>query len=210
METHIMAKWHNFTKGQLEEIIKQSRSIRQVKIALGYAPDSGSGSQSIKDMIKFYNFDISHFEGQSWNKNNYDYSRFTNNKKLKSDALPALIALKGHRCEQCLFTEWNGQPIPLQIHHIDADHWNSVLENLQLLCPNCHAQTDSFCGRNKNTGTKIYSDEEWLNVLQNSPSIRSALVRLGLNPNGGNYAKARELIYSHNIIHLINSGQKGE
>ena len=52
--------------------------------------------------------------------------------------------IKEHKCEQCNNTEWLGDPIPLELHHIDGDHYNNKLENLQLLCPNCHAKTNNY------------------------------------------------------------------
>lgn len=55
---------------------------------------------------------------------------------------------KEHRCERCGLTEWLGQLIPLELHHIDGDKNNNTLENFQLLCPNCHAFTDSYRGKN--------------------------------------------------------------
>ena len=55
---------------------------------------------------------------------------------------------KEYRCERCGLTEWLGKPIPLQIHHIDGVHNNNLLENLELLCPNCHVLTDNFGGKN--------------------------------------------------------------
>ena len=55
---------------------------------------------------------------------------------------------KEHHCERCGLTEWLGQPIPLELHHIDGDKNNNTLENFQLLCPNCHAFTDSYRGKN--------------------------------------------------------------
>ena len=52
----------------------------------------------------------------------------------------------------CGITEWNNKPIVLQLHHIDGNHNNNNLENLQLLCPNCHSQTENYCGNsNKST-----------------------------------------------------------
>ena len=53
------------------------------------------------------------------------------------------------KCAICGIDIWNGKEISLQLHHIDGDKTNNLIENLQLLCPNCHAQTDSFGGRNK-------------------------------------------------------------
>lgn len=55
---------------------------------------------------------------------------------------------KEHRCEKCLNTEWLGNPIPLELHHIDGNRDNNVIENFQLLCPNCHSFTDSYRGKN--------------------------------------------------------------
>lgn len=52
--------------------------------------------------------------------------------------------LKERRCEKCGRTHWFNEPIVLELHHIDGDRTNNSLENLQLLCPNCHAHTDNF------------------------------------------------------------------
>jgi hypothetical protein len=53
-----------------------------------------------------------------------------------------------HRCMCCGLTEWQGRPIPLELDHIDGDRANNELGNLRLLCPNCHALTDTYRGRN--------------------------------------------------------------
>lgn len=59
-----------------------------------------------------------------------------------------IIEQRGHRCEGCTLSEWRGQEIPLDLHHIDGDADNNTEENLQLLCPNCHAQTETYKGAN--------------------------------------------------------------
>ena len=56
--------------------------------------------------------------------------------------------LKEKKCERCGNTTWNNMPIPLEVHHKDGCKENNQLENLEILCPNCHAQTDSYRGRN--------------------------------------------------------------
>lgn len=59
-----------------------------------------------------------------------------------------LIEEVGHRCQVCNNTEWMGKPIPLHLDHIDGNPDHGHRENLRLLCPNCHAQTETYCGRN--------------------------------------------------------------
>jgi HNH endonuclease len=56
--------------------------------------------------------------------------------------------LKDARCERCGLTEWLGKPAPLQLHHVNGDGRDNRPENLQILCANCHSQTDSWGGRN--------------------------------------------------------------
>ena len=55
---------------------------------------------------------------------------------------------KEHRCENCGLTTWLNKPIPLELHHKDGNRHNNTLENFGLLCPNCHALTDSYRGKN--------------------------------------------------------------
>lgn len=55
---------------------------------------------------------------------------------------------KDARCESCNLTTWLGHDIPLEVHHKDGNRHNNTIENFQLLCPNCHALTDSYRGKN--------------------------------------------------------------
>ncbi|MFN8375605.1 MAG: HNH endonuclease signature motif containing protein [Anaerolineae bacterium] len=72
--------------------------------------------------------------------------------KLKSDKTrkKLLLEQRGHICEGCGLAEWRGYPIPLDLHHIDGNSDNNAENNLQLLCPNCHALTGTHKRRNKN------------------------------------------------------------
>ncbi len=67
--------------------------------------------------------------------------------KLKNRLLEE--GYKEHKCEYCGRTEWNGYPIPLELHHKDGNSHNHTLSNLELLCLNCHAQTDNFRSKNR-------------------------------------------------------------
>ena len=57
--------------------------------------------------------------------------------------------IKEYKCEICGLTEWLGQPIPLELHHKNCDHFDNDLDNLQILCPNCHALQPGNSGSNK-------------------------------------------------------------
>lgn len=79
---------------------------------------------------------------------------------------------------------------------------NNELDNLQLLCPNCHALTENYKGRNRGNKQE-YTDEEYAEALKNSPNVRQALLKLGLNASGGNYNRAYDIAHKYNIKHII-------
>jgi 5-methylcytosine-specific restriction endonuclease McrA len=56
---------------------------------------------------------------------------------------------KEEKCEICGIKEWMGKKAPLELDHIDGNHYNNELSNLRILCPNCHSQTDTNSGKNK-------------------------------------------------------------
>lgn len=67
-----------------------------------------------------------------------------------SKITPRLIkeGLKIYKCEICNISEYNGKHISLELNHIDGDNSNHRLDNLELLCPNCHSQTDTYRSKN--------------------------------------------------------------
>lgn len=82
------------------------------------------------------------------------YQSYRLQKRLVSEGL------KEHKCECCGLTEWLGKPIKLELHHINGDHTDNRLENLQLLCPNCHSYTDNYRGKNIKSAQEETSEVE--------------------------------------------------
>ena len=99
--------------------------------------------------------------------------------------------------------EWQGGQISLQLHHEDGDNSNNEISNLSYLCPNCHALTDNYRGKNKESSSQaepqIVSEEEFVKALKIKPNIRQALIYLGLAPKGANYTRAKNLIEKYGI-----------
>ena len=187
-------KWKSFSEEEIRKIVSESCSDREVAGKLGYSKDAGGTMNSIHKMYEELNIDTSHFKGQGWNKDNFDYSLFNSfsYKKNGSSTAKALIKLRGQKCECCGLTEWLNQPINLEVHHKDGDRTNNSLDNLQLLCPNCHSYTPTFARKGDK---REKTEEEFVQALKDAKSIRQALIKLDLTPAGGNYDRAYELIY---------------
>ena len=111
-----------------------------------------------------------------------------------------LIHIEGrdYKCEDCGLDSWRGKEIKLQVDHINGIHHDNRPENLRFLCPNCHSQTDTFCGGG-NTGSHKVTDQEKIDAIVSSKNIRNALIRVGLTPKGGNYTRVRELVAKHDL-----------
>lgn len=99
-----------------------------------------------------------------------------------------------YKCVQCdIKDSWNGRYIELHLDHINGDNRDNRLINLRFLCPNCHSQTDTYCGKGINKGKKKVSDEDLLTALNENESIRKALMSVGLSPKGANYNRCYKL-----------------
>jgi hypothetical protein len=153
-----MSKPKKYTDEQLIQAVKDSGSIRQVLQKINLR-EAGGNYESTKQRIATLNLDTSHFHGMKWNKGktlpkrNPIESYLINGKLVQSNKLKLRLiseGLKSHKCEMCGLTKWNGLPAPIELDHIDGNRYNNQIENLRILCPNCHAQTDTYRGKNKN------------------------------------------------------------
>lgn len=97
------------------------------------------------------------------------------------------------KCSNCGIDEWRDKPINLAVDHVDGNRKNNCRSNLRGLCPNCHSQTETFCGRNRPTRV---SDEVLIQALMEHKTIRGALDSLGKGANHYNYTRCRKLMVS--------------
>ncbi len=171
---------------------------------------------TIKTIRKYFlenNISLGHFTGQGHNKGK-TYTRtdikdyLNNSKKTSSNELRKRLIKEGykeHKCEKCHNTTWLDNPIPICLHHVDGNHSNNLLENLEVLCYNCHALTPNFVGKNIKSGKKvrsIVSDEDIIKNVLTSYCRSEALLKCGLQGKGGNYTRINKIIKQHNLIFL--------
>ena len=144
-----------WTEAQLTKAVADSNTISGVCRALGYET-SGGIHRYIAAAIRARNLDTSHFVGQAWAKGRRvgSVTRRPLSEILvegsdfgTSRLRQRLIAegLKLPLCEGCGLTEWLGERLPLQLDHINGDPRDNRIENLRILCPNCHALTPTWC-----------------------------------------------------------------
>jgi 5-methylcytosine-specific restriction endonuclease McrA len=136
----------NYTIVDLEEAIRTSKCWREVLEKLNSSLHYRGSQSHIKQKAQKLNLDFSHFIGIAHRNRkcgpkrpieDYYLSTTVSSDYLKKRLLDENI--KEYKCEICAFREWLTQPIPLELHHIDADATNNRLNNLQILCSNCHS-----------------------------------------------------------------------
>lgn len=144
--------------GEFIELVNKCSNISDILKELGYSTNGNSwGYQIVKERMEKLNLFFTRRNSMYYNKDNTalplekilikdsEYNRT----KLKTRLVKE--GLKEHKCECCGISEWNGKPLTLQLHHINGIHNDNRLSNLQLLCPNCHSQTENFGTRGRGT-----------------------------------------------------------
>ncbi len=165
-----------YTIEDVKKAVADNKSVAGVLRQLGLRPIGGN-YRTIRRLVSDNEIDISHFTGQGWNvglafkpkTGLSDQDIFIENSSYKCS-----WRLREHYkrttginlCEKCGLDSWQGEPIPLEIHHINGINTDNRLENLQLLCPNCHALTNYYRGRARMSARSERSDVECRKVKE--------------------------------------------
>jgi len=137
-----------YTKEMLEPIVKKSFTMSDVLRELGLQV-RGNSFKYIKNIINTFEIDTSHFKGRGWSLRTSIPSKermheyLTNQAPIRSSRLKLLLFKSGvfeEKCYECGLTEWRGDKISLELHHIDENHSNNSVDNLTIVCPNCHTK----------------------------------------------------------------------
>lgn len=179
--------------------VKNSTTVSQVLRKLGLAAVGGN-YKTFKYHASRLGCSLDHFvpnssEVRPVRKSSRSLSDvLVNGISLSSAHLKARLTSEGilaDECSGCSLKEWRGKPLVLHLDHINGDNLDNRIENLRLLCPNCHSQTSTYCGRNAvnragvaqpaDAGAlKALSKDDNLDVGSN-PTVRTLCIFCGEN-----------------------------
>jgi hypothetical protein len=159
----------SISKEELQEVLDKSYTYSNVLRYFGINPKSGSGNfETLKRRLIEENLDIDNIENPPVGSKSVNRTKLMGLGKTEDELLSLTLnnLLPAHgvkfkerllskgileeKCSICdLGPEWESEPLVLQLDHINGNNLDNRIENLRILCPNCHTQTKTFCGKNK-------------------------------------------------------------
>ncbi len=148
-----------WTLAMLKKAARESTSVRQVISRLGLIP-AGGNYQQVKKYLEKHQIDTSHFTGQGWSKgkkrpfipkrtldailvNDSDYQSYKLKNRLYREGI------KQPQCEECGWAKHSTDGrIPLELDHTNGNSRDNRIQNLRILCPNCHSLKLTHRGKN--------------------------------------------------------------
>lgn len=155
------SRLYNYSKEYIQNILNESTGYTLVLKKLGI--QGGASVKTLEKIIKEYNLDVTKMlqnREEAYFKNYHkpgipkyslDEILVKNSNYYNMNSLKRRLFnnnLKEKKCEICGIKKWLGKDIVFQIHHINGIHNDNRIENLQIICPNCHSQTENFSGAN--------------------------------------------------------------
>ncbi len=153
--SHIASRAVRHTEEVLREAVLSSHCIKDVVRHLGIS-NVGGNRTHISRRIKALGIDTSHFVQPERRGRAPRISlvlRSPEDGRVAGPRLRRELLRIGvpEQCAMCGNTEWCGKPILLEVDHLSGDWWDNRPENLRLMCPNCHAVTDTYRGRKRSS-----------------------------------------------------------
>ena len=161
----MISKVYNLDDETFQKLILNSTSYSSICESVGLSINGSNGKYQIQKRCKELNIPFNHLTGKSKEKRPSSFyshpkysleeilvenSTYTNRTQLKKRLIQEKYL--NYKCAICGNQgEWNGKPLSLQLDHINGINNDNRIENLRLLCPNCHSQTETFSGHNKKT-----------------------------------------------------------
>lgn len=157
------------TKEEIESVIGTCVSFRELVTRLGRSPNGGNIA-IMQRRCQRMDVDTSHLLGKAHRRGQpgitpkrtpeqiFSDVRTPNQSRVPGSLLRRILIESGvpYKCSQCPTTDvWNGKSIVLHVDHVDGKYWNNTKENLRFICPNCHSQTTTWCGRNTRKNAPI-------------------------------------------------------
>jgi hypothetical protein len=152
--SHLGSEGVRHTEEHLREAVRVSRSTAEVVRRLGIDPVGGNQAH-IGRRIRALGIDTSHFEAprpRGRSRRDVLVAGRRQDGRIPGERLRRALVARGRpeRCAGCgVGATWNGRPLRLEVDHVSGEWWDNRAENLRLLCPNCHAVTDTYRGRNR-------------------------------------------------------------
>jgi hypothetical protein len=145
-----------YKKEDIQKIVGDDTTIGGVLIKMSLSPKGGG--HNLRNIIKEILIENGVYNGHAHNKgkqspkiSNEEFFVKSDKKRNYWNIRQALFkrGLKEKICEKCGLNKWLGEDIPVEIHHKDGDKFNNLLDNLEVLCPNCHFFTENYKTKNR-------------------------------------------------------------
>lgn len=148
-----------WSEDDLRAAVAECTHILDVLVALGLSPNAPTNRSRVLREIDDLVIDRSHWRSRHKSpgpRNSLDDVMIEGSSYSTTELGKRLVreGVKERKCEGCQLVTWVGQPIPLELDHVNGIPNDHRLENLRLLCPNCHALTPTWRGRNRRVGRR--------------------------------------------------------